>query len=276
VSDAQDKNSPGEPNGDELIMAYADGVLPAHLRRAARDELAGNPDLMASLDSYIFTGVTLPNALDEMLVAAPVPERTLQMLREPVASQTRRAPSLFGSASLARLVDKFRLPTFSLAVALPSVVVAVAAGWLAHTTFRSSYVPLDDRGFVAWAALQQALEQTPGGESVKLADGIVLKPTATFASAENTWCREFELTYTATVQSGALACRNARGDWRVIHQTEPASPRPSTDPTKFKPAEGSALLEETKAKIRKAGSSALGPSLEERLIKDRWSTKTTP
>jgi hypothetical protein len=275
VSDAQDKNSPGEPEGDELVMAYADGVLPAHLRPAARAKLAENPDLMAGFDSYLFTRIDLPPILDEALAAAPVPERILQVLREPGAPQTRRTAPLFGSANLARLFDKLRMPTFSLAMALPSVVVAVAAGWLAHTAFRSTYVPLENRGFVAWASLQKALEVTPGSGSAKLVEGIVFKPILTFASVEQTWCRQFELGYSATLQSDGLACRNARGVWRVIDQTEPASPPPPPDPTKYKAADRPDRLELTKTQIR-SDVPALRPDLEDRLIKERWSTKPKP
>ena len=133
-----------------------------------------------------------------------------------------RRPRSRGRRALRASPTYFACPAFSPAVAIPAVLVGAAAGWLAHYALRSDFVPLEDRGFVASASLQQALEQTPGGTSVSMIEGFAFKPTLTFAGVQQTWCRQYELSYDAALRSGGLACRTSDGAWRVIVLTEPA------------------------------------------------------
>ncbi len=131
MSDTPDEKTPAQPIGDDLIMPYADGVLAPDQRPAVRDALARDPELMQRFESFLFTRGPLARAFDAVL-AAPIPERLLEAVRGPAPQRTRPTASLLGSARLARLADMFRVPDFSPAVAIPAVLVGVAAGWLAH------------------------------------------------------------------------------------------------------------------------------------------------
>ena len=82
-----------------------------------------------------------------------------------------------------------RAPAF----AIPAILIAAGAGWLAHDALRSDFVTLDSRGLVASASLQRVLEQAPGGKSAGIAGGLAIKPTFTFATVQKTWCRQYEL-----------------------------------------------------------------------------------
>jgi len=271
MSNTPDNTAPAQPIGSDDVMRYADGVLPANQHPAVRDALVKDPALMHSFESFLFTRGPLARPFDDV-IAAPVPEKLLALVREPVSPRTSPAAAPARAGSLARLVAAFRMPAFSPAFAIPTVLVAAAAGWLAHYALQNDFVPLENRGFAAWASLQQALEQTPRGASASLVKGLTFKPTFTFASLQRTWCRQYELGYGAALRSGGLACRTRDGGWRVIALTEPEPPAASPGPGQIVPAGGvEDGLDETRAQI-KAGD-VLGREEEERLIQGHWQTK---
>jgi hypothetical protein len=270
MSDTPDDKMAAQPIGDDLVMPYADGVLAPELRPAVRDALARDPALMQRFESFLFTRGPLARAFDAVL-AAPIPETLLEVVREPAPPRTRPTASLLGSTRLARLADIFRVPDFSPAFAIPAVLVGVAAGWLAHYALPTNFVPLENRGFVAWASLQQALELTPGGRSASLAEGLTFKPTLTFSSIQQTWCRQYELSYGTALRSGGLACRRRDGVWRVIALTEPEPPLAAPGPDKTVPASKDDILDEARAQIK--SGDVLAREEEERLIKEHWPTK---
>ena len=270
MSDTPDKRMTGEPIGDDVIMAYADGALAAGERQAVREALAQHPGMMETFEGFLFTRGPLARTFDAIL-AAPIPESLLRIVREDVP-RTRRMPSLLGLMGLSGLAAVFRVPIFSPAVALPAVIVAVAGGWLAHSALRSYFVAQEDHGFVASASLQQALELTPRGSSAGVVEGVAFKPTFTFASVQQTWCRQYELSYGIALRSGGLACRGTDGAWRVIALTEPEPAMPATVPDRTVPAgKGDDILSETRAQIK--SGDVLGRDAEARLIKERWPTK---
>jgi hypothetical protein len=258
-----------EPIEDKVIMAYADGALAPDQRPAVADALARDPALMLKFASFLFTRGPVARAFDALL-AAPIPERILEVVRETPTPRTRPTASPLVSG-LARLAEIFRVPHFSPAVAIPAVLFGAAAGWLAHYALPSNYVPLENRGFIAWASLQQALEQTPPGSSASLVEGLTFKPTLTFPSTQQTWCRQYELGYSAALSSGGLACRRRDGVWRVITQTQPERPVAAPSPNAIQPADKRDNLDEARAQIK--GGDVLGRDQEERLIKERWPTK---
>jgi surface antigen len=271
MSDTPDEKMPDEPMDRDLIMPYADGVLPPEQRAAVRDALASDPELMQEFESFLFTRGPMPRAFDEVL-AAPVPERLLAAVRAPAPAPApaRSAGSRDGGPSLLeRIGDLFRMPAFSPAVAIPAVLVAAAAGWLAGTALHPDSVPPERRAHVA-SALQKALEQTPSGSTANIADGLTLKPTLTFASVQ-TWCRQYELDQGSALRSQGLACRMPDGNWRVLAVTEPeprpAPPRPGT----FEAAGNVDTLEDLRGALKRGD--VLKREEVEGLIKDGWSSK---
>jgi hypothetical protein len=269
MSDTPDEKTPAQPIGDDLIMPYADGVLAPDQRPAVRDALARDPALMQRFESFLFTRGPLARAFDAVLTA-PIPEKLLEAVRGPAPRRTRPTASFLGPARLARLADIFRLPDFSPAFAIPAVLVGVAAGWLAHYALSSDFVPLEDRGFVASASLSQALEQTPSGTSAKMIDGVAFKPTLTFPGVQQTWCRQYELSFDATLRSGGLACRSSDGAWRVIILTEPAPSAPPSTAGDITPAGSTDILDKMRGQLRRGD--ALERDAVDRLIKDHWPT----
>ena len=208
---------------EELIMLYADGVLAPGLRPRVRRALTSNEEHLQLLESYLFTRGEVAQAFDELLNEPP-PDKLLKSLRAPVPprSQPKRRSSVMDW-----IADLIRVPVFNPAAAIPAILVGVAAGWLGSHALRADFVPLEKRGYVASLSLQRALEQTPSGASASIDDGLTFKPGLTFASVEQSWCRQYLLDQ-AAFRSEGMACRMPDGAWRVIILTEPEPQVPTT------------------------------------------------
>jgi surface antigen len=271
MSDTPDKKIPDEPMDPNNIMPFADGVADPEQRAAALAALAKEPAPMDEYESYEFTraGGPMARVFDEVL-AAPVPERLLATLQGSAAAPTRTGgASLPGRPFWERIGDLLRLPAFSPALAIPALAIAAAAGWFASTALHPDLAPLEKRDYVA-SALQKALEQTPNSHVVKLADGVSLKPTFTFAGAQS-WCRQYELDRETGLQSQGIACRISDGTWRVITATD-AEPAPTpSKPGQIEPAGLVDPLEEVRGTIKRGD--VLGSDAVQRLIKDGWPAK---
>jgi surface antigen len=274
MSDTPDNTTAQHSVCEILVMLCADleadGVLSPDQRAALMDALARSPAMMELFESFGFARDRMARVFDDVL-AAPVPERLLAIVHASAPSRTRPTGSLAGASMLARLGNLFRMPVFSPAIAIPAVLVSAAAGWLASDALRSNFVPLEDRGFLASAPLQKALELTPSGASASVVEGVTFKPTLTFASVQQTWCRQYELSYGAALRSGGLACRARDGVWRVIGLTEPEPPPATPPPGGIEIVGKEDVLDGIRAQVR--GGNVLERDEVERLIKERWSTK---
>jgi surface antigen len=275
MSDTPDDNTPAQPISDGLIMQHADGVLPPDLRPAVMDALARDPALMQRFESFLFTRGPLARAFDPVL-AAPIPEALLEIVRGPAPSRSRPTASLFGSPRLARLAEMFRLPEFSPAVAIPAVLVGVAAGWLAHLAL-GVVAPTDGRVVADAASIQHALEVTATGGSTKIAHDLSLMPRFTFATDQKVWCRQYALMYGDGLQAGGVACRKPDGVWQVLMSTPPAPSVRTPDahpagkePGGSAPPSNESVLDGVRALVKEGD--VLGREAEADLIKGGWRT----
>jgi hypothetical protein len=177
----------GRPD-DAALMAFADGALNPEGMREVEAALARDPEARATVERFRATRGLLLDAFSE----EPVPELLERRVRA-MAGRRRRAAAV-------QPVRRWALP-LAAGVAL---AVGLAAGWAAG---RHGLDPL-----------AAALEATPSGTSVTLADGRALTPTATFKDAAGRWCRAF-------AQAGATgaACRETGGAWRLAYLV-PAAP----------------------------------------------------
>src|SRR5262245_24762391 len=110
---------------DAELMAYADGVLPRHLRPLVRQALLREPELLEKLESYIITnrGLAVPFAR-----LPPVPDRLRQMLASGDAAPRRGLwPLLLRSIGAAKSAVRVALPVWSLA----AVALFIGAAMLA-------------------------------------------------------------------------------------------------------------------------------------------------
>ena len=221
MSEAPDDKTPKGPIGEEEVMRMVDGELPADQHPAVIAALAADPALMEVYEACRFTRGPVASVFDDVL-AAPIPDRLLRVVRESASPQPRAAAPVRGRGGLlAGLLDILRMPAFSPAVAIPALLVAAAGGWLVHY---AAGPPLG-RGLVDTAALQRALEVTPAGGSAGIDRGLTLKPEFTFVTQQKLWCRQYSLADGSGLEAGGVACRNGDGVWQVLMQTR-AAPAP--------------------------------------------------
>jgi anti-sigma factor RsiW len=274
----------------EEVMAYADGVLAPDRREVVRDALAKYPDLMQLLESYLATRgrlaepfVNLPNP--------PAPDWMLSELQkaELSAVQVKRF-SLINWLKIAirgQRLANYRLPM--VAVAALSAVLVGATWFLSYAARQGTaapggydFVTLDERGLVASASLQRALERTPSGEQARLSERLSIKPRSTYRTRQDRWCREFDLIFNIGLQAGAMACRGDDGAWRVHVTTVPPGKKygvageKSGDPLPEQPKgkmpnEGEEILDGVKRRI--GSDQVVAPEREKRLIEGHWQDK---
>ena len=209
---------------DADLMAYADGVLPRHVRPLVRQALLRDPALLEKLECYIITnrGLAAPFAR-----LPPVPDRLRRVLaQEHSGPKERRWPGLLRVISEAKLADRLSLPVWSLA-AICALICAAVLAWQLPTRLpgAAQVADLEAQGLSLSVPFQRALERTESNVPAQLA---TLKPTGTFLSTENEWCRQYELLREAGTSVQGVACRSPGGEWQVktaaiLNATPPAS-----------------------------------------------------
>jgi hypothetical protein len=197
---------------DADLMAYADGVLPRHLRPWVRQALLRDPDLLEKLESYIITNRGLAAPFERL---SPPPDRLLRLLDE---AKPARSGERWWLVALRCIEEKFaqpwRRPAWSLA-GLAALVGATVLAWQLTTTARPArpeLAELEAQGLLASAQFQRALDGTESNVSTHLA---TLKPTGTFLSKDKAWCRQYELTRDDRSRLAGIACRDRGGAWQV-------------------------------------------------------------
>ncbi len=214
---------------DADLMAYADGVLPRHLRPLVRQALLRDPELLEKLESYIITNRGLAAPFDRL---PPVPDRLRKMLTGGDPSPNRRLwPLLLRSVSAAKLAERFAMPVWSLAaVALLLCAAVLTWGLRGKPQSAPELADLEAKGLVASAQFQRALETTESNVPAQLA---VLRPSGTFLSTQNEWCRQYELVNEEATRLIGVACRDKGGAWQVKTSAQVRAPQ---QPNGYAPA----------------------------------------
>lgn len=269
MTDASD-NTPMDRFPDEILMAYVDGELSAGERKAVEAALARDASLVRTVASYLYTRGPLSRPYDAVLTA-PIPYRLLAFLANAGPPLGRRAPGPADAWKLRRIIAGFWAPFLSPAAAIAVVLAAITGGWLLQQAASTDFVSLDSRGgLVASAAVQAALEATPGNVRADVGSLLALEPRLTFATVKDGWCRQYQLFHRNGRVAGGLACRD-HGVWRVIVQT-PAAPRAHTT-GKFVPAgNDDGVVGDVRNAIK--DGEVLDREEEERLIRARWPAKS--
>lgn len=251
---------------DELLMAFADGVLePAE---AARIEaiLKDRPDLQHKVGKFRQTGVALQRAFDEVL-DAPVPEQLLAAIRQTPAErdnvvplQRDRAVSVRRSGSSGASTFPWRPIAMAASV---SLVVGALAAWYVKPAPGAGAATI-----VAQGSVRQALETGISGTA--LAVGAVrVTPLESFVAKDKSFCRQYEVSGADTGVFGGVACRTDDGSWQVKVHIGKQQPRANAG--RIAPAgrdNGSDILN---AFIdREIEGGALDPAEELRAIERKW------
>jgi hypothetical protein len=215
---------------DEMLMAYADGMLSqAEMRRVAT-ALEEAPYLVERLEAFRCTQDRLRQPFASIL-ALPIPQRLLSTVIGPSHGNVKQATvhakrSL--RAHLSAFLDNSRAGSqrrlggyFAPGLAMSAVLVlGLAAGWLLHARQFDAHdgVPFHVWGVTASKFMQDALDKNVGGETATVAgeNSLSLTPVASFRSKDGEWCRSYEKTTVETKEKVVgLACRTTSGPWRV-------------------------------------------------------------
>jgi hypothetical protein len=223
----------GDP-GDEKLMAYADGVLPASEHAEIAAMLEASADLRARLAMFAGTRADVVGAPLSAILAAPMPPRLVAAVMGAAASAAPAAAARtsgevvsFRARPVKRPVSR-RLWPAAIAAGIAGLAV-VAADVVAVRDLRG---PAEDAGSGAIAGtgldmgtLAPKLARLVSGNTAAVsapsgADWSVT-PKLTFASNDGRWCREVNLRSTgAPAEYALVACRTGRwfsraGDWTV-------------------------------------------------------------
>lgn len=282
---------------DETLMAYADGELDAAGRIEVEAYLARDPASAGRLAAFTATGRTLGDMFGQPM-REPVPQRLLDAVKGPARQSAHdlttpaTAPTAiiipFESARRSRpLAAPSWTQTWSQPGALAAASIAViAAGlgtyWIldqAKSDFGQSYgvAIAKDGAKIAGTALATALDTTPSGSStMQTIDGTpaTIKPVFTFANASQSYCRQYEISTSAATQLAGVACRDARGQWKVEVQVALDGSLPAAG--KIVPAEkvSSATVDAIVDRI--ISGDVLGLEDEAAVMKNNWQATNPP
>ncbi|NHM18526.1 hypothetical protein [Tritonibacter mobilis] len=192
---------------DEVLMAYADGELPADEAATLEARLSEDADLAARVRVFSASAAAL-QGLKHADTPATMPAGLEQALRARVSSAAADAPAMVAAdpvpAGNVVAFPQRRVPLWTGALA---ATVALAVGLGAGLLAGKGTGPGGNAGPVF-----AALDSLPSGAVTTLADGTELRMVASFNSSDGALCREYEQTSQNATGQLTVACR-AQGAW---------------------------------------------------------------
>ncbi|MCZ4268835.1 hypothetical protein O4H48_13090 [Rhodobacteraceae bacterium G21628-S1] len=192
---------------DEVLMAYADGELPADEAAALEARLSEDADLAARVQVFSASAAAL-QGLKHADTSAAMPAGLEQALRARVSSAAADTPAMVAAdpvpAGNVVAFPQRRVPLWTGALAATvALAVGLGAGLLAGKGTGPSGGA--DPVFAA-------LDSLPSGEVTTLADGTELRMVASFNSSDGALCREYEKIGQNATGQLTVACRD-QGAW---------------------------------------------------------------
>ena len=187
---------------DQILMAYADGELPALEAARVEAAMAGDPELAARVRRFRGVRMALRKVYDSV-AAEPVPEHLRALLGDVATSEPLRPAQVAPVAARGPKPVTNKLSSFALAAIAAALIVGVIAGRLI------SAAPLvhSDAGVLrAEGALAHALDVSLSGADA----GAGTRIAYSFRREDGGLCRVFAHAEQAHAFSG-VACRDDKG-----------------------------------------------------------------
>jgi hypothetical protein len=263
---------------NEMLMAYADGVLDPLKREVVERALEAHPEYREIVEKFRATAAPIRRAFLDELGSKQLDALINTVASNMAASSPPRdkgagARSRHRALAVLALVRGRAIPA-ALAASVALMFGAVL-GWSLHTLPAPrvrDLVVFGDSGLTAQAELRQLLETTSSGTPVtaKSADGKSweLKATYTFRTFNNGYCRRYEITRTSAVGFDGYACRAGDGQWLVQAQ-ERLDGKPSGGKG-FRPAAGRGSVGVEAAINGVMAGDALEAGQEAKLLASAW------
>ena len=193
---------------DEVLMAYADGELPADEAATLEARLSEDADLAARVQVFAGSAAAL-KGLKHADTSATMPAGLEQALRARVTSaSTADAPAMVAAdpvpAGNVVAFPQRRVPLWTGALA---ATVALAVGLGAGLLAGKGTGPSGNADPVV-----AALDSLPSGAATTLVDGTELRMVASFNSSDGALCREYEQIGQDATGQLTVACRD-QGAW---------------------------------------------------------------
>jgi hypothetical protein len=271
---------------DEVLMAYADGVLDAAERARVEQEIERHPEYRQQVEKFRATLKPVQQVFEKGL-----DERRMANL----AAWIRREVSGAGGADKPQIVAlpgaRLRAPSaasrFSWPAKLAASIALIAGGalgWLMHGSADReppsslNLVTFGDGNLRAGGDLAKLLETASSGGVVVVDDGHdspwQLKAIFSFRALDGSPCRRYELAHGTAARFGGYACRNGEAQWLVQAHARIVSKMPDERGHSFAPAGGSeadALDERIRAAM---DGDVLQAPEEAQLIANHWAAKS--
>lgn len=251
---------------DEILMAYADGLLDEEAQAWVEAQLLTDEESLRRVRIFRATGARLaqlyrkpmfepvPSHLADFVLqygkdsAAPAkPKRAKDILiawREKLTSR-RTWEKAFYRAGYEKLLPK--AVTWQLAVASAAMlVIGASAGWMLHGSGGAEgarFTDFQHGQIYAEGALAYVLETMPSNRPSRIdggaQDSTVVRASLTFKSRSGGFCREYETETAKENRFAGLACRERDGKWAIqVHVAEAAAtPNTETGPAAGGPHE---------------------------------------
>lgn len=217
---------------DEMLMAFADGELDETESARLASAIEADPALAARLEEFRRSRTASRAALAP-LIDEPVPAALDAAVRRMAAEAAQRAAAPPDEVAGDNVLV-LRRPTpaepvamrvgwpLALAASL-TLVLAGGGGYLAGINSPGN-TPPGDLAVLSDPAVVEALNATPSGDRVALANGGDITLVSSFRDANGTLCREFETRPAATPSFVSIACRGEDRGWQ--NRLIVALPRP--------------------------------------------------
>lgn len=260
---------------DEVLMAYADGLLSPAERVSVEASIREHPHYQRKVEQFRATRGPVRQAFDAELDRGRLAALAARIRQAPASSPRRRAD--LGIVHARSLASFASWPT-ALAASL-ALFVGGGLGWLMHRpadreqTALADLVTFGDGSLRAEGALAELLETAGSGSTQRVRDAHgrawQLKAISSFRSMADGPCRQYELTDDVAARSAGYACRNTHAQWLIQAHARLDTPANAKD--QFSPAgdgNGGPLDAAIRAHMK---GDVLQASEERRWIQSHWS-----
>ena len=246
---------------DEQLMSYADGELSSTDRAKVEAYLTNDPAARARLAVFAQTGKSLADIYQQPMLE-PVP----QHLIDAITGQANTSSAVVIPFRRTQTVPR-AMPQW--AIAASAALAMCAVGFYA---LRGPSGPSSGNGAeVASNELASALETVASGTSVPATIGNApasIKPVFTFATAERSYCRQYQLNRSKADSVAGVACRLQDGRWHIEGQFVFSAP--AGEPGQIAPA-GAESSAATDALVDKLiAGDVLDPADEASIMHRSW------
>src|SRR5262245_11383770 len=237
---------------DEVLMAFADGVLDPAQRKAVEAVLQRHPEYRQKVEKYRATLTPIHHLFSESIGIddlQPLIDRIRRDALGPLPASAHSAQvHELPQAQPARARRPAWRPHYATAIAASlALLIGTALGAQLQPRAVSSvpgadFIRLNDGALTAQGPLQDLLEHTGRGVLVRTqlsaAGTWELEASYTFRSISQQPCRRYELRSQARERFAGFACRGTAGQWVVQAHVRLDAPPTQGQGSGFRPASG--------------------------------------